>query len=75
MMPWVSQKLSRERLMVIGVLFLMNLIMIFARSIYLQRIPAWIYVLDSSLLGVGIVFAVIETRRYKKREENSQEPS
>jgi len=74
-MAWVNPKLSRERWMVIGLLFLMNIVMIVARSIYLQSIPAWIYILDSSLLGVAIIFAVIETRGQKKRGDNSQEPS
>jgi hypothetical protein len=75
MMHWVNPKLSREQWMVVGILFLMTIVMIVARSAYPKSIPAWIYVLDSSLLGVAIIFAIIETRRQKKRGENSQEPS
>jgi hypothetical protein len=59
--------------MFLAMLLIMNILMIVARSVYLYRVPVWVYVVDCCLLGAAAFFAILETRRQRGRQKNSQE--
>jgi hypothetical protein len=72
-MPWVNPNLSREHWIVLGILFLVNLLTIAGRSIYLHTLPVWIYILNFALLGVAIFFSIIDARKKKEHKKRSPE--
>jgi hypothetical protein len=44
-------------------LFLMNVVLIAGRSVYLNIAPSWVYIVQVGLLVVAIAFAISERRR------------
>jgi len=66
-MTILGTTISRERFVFICLLFLMSVLLIAARSYYVQRLPPWVYILDGCLLGAAIVVSVIDSRKSKDK--------
>lgn len=71
-MKILNTSISRERLIFIALLFLMNIIMISARSVYFQTVPAWVYVLSGCVLALAVGFAVVDSRKLKGQKNSSE---
>jgi len=69
----MEPKLSRERWAFIAMLFLINIVTISARAVYLVSVPVWVYVLNCGLFGIAIVFAVLEWKKLKTPSKTSAE--
>lgn len=64
--------ISRERLAGLILILLMNVTMIAARAIYLQRVPLWVYLLDGFFVVASIFVLLLDYRRQKTHRQSAE---
>jgi hypothetical protein len=64
--------ISKERWGMLAALFLASVVLIAGKSVYLDTVPVWVYIVQASLIVTAIVFAVLETRHEKTVSETKE---